>query len=193
MRTVPLLFLAASLAACGAEAPSASSIDLPSFEAPAATAASSAPMPRACALVSAEQAAMVLGQTASPMSDDAEACVYASSEHPGSITLLTLILSDSGDVATAREVFNGIAGLHGNLNGMINQAVGTKSNKSGQELDDLGDEAWLSGGNVDLVATRQLVVRKGSRILTLNVTGMGDSSGVAGRMQAVARNAVAAL
>ena len=193
MRIVPMLFVAASLAACGADAPPAAGVDLPGFEAPAATAISAAPMPRACALVSVEQAAMVLGQNASPMSDDAEACVYASADHPGSITLLTLILSDNGDEATAREVFNGIAGLHGGLNGMINQAVGARSKKSGQELDDLGDQAWLSGGNADLVTSQQLVVRKGSRILTLNVTGMGERSGVAGRMQALARNAVSAL
>ncbi len=151
------------------------------------------PLPRACALVTAEQAQSVLQQGVGQMSDEPEACIWASSGSRGRITMLMVLVSDNGDLSTAQAVFNSVTGLSGNLNAMVNKQVGAATKKSGQELDDLGDEAWLSASNADLVGTQQLVVRKGRRMLTLNVTGMGQTEGLAQRLEALARNATPRL
>ena len=151
------------------------------------------PLPRACALVTAEQAQSVLQQGVGQMSDEPEACIWASSGSPGRITMLMVLVSDNGDLSTAQAVFNSVTGLSGNLNALVNQQVDAKTKKSGQELDDLGDEAWLSASNADLVGVQQLVVRKGRRMLTLNVTGMGQTEGLAQRLEALARNATPRL
>lgn len=189
-----LLLALVSLAACSGEQASAEqSTNWPSFdqpsvaEKPKTTAAK--PLPNACALVSAEQAQAVLQQNASTMNDEPESCIWVSSDSPGSITMLMVQVSDNEDEDMAQQVFNGITGLQGNLNELVNQNVGAKTKKSGQELDDLGDEAWMSASNADLIGTQQLVVRKGTRLLTLNVTGMGKTDGLAQRMEALARSA----
>jgi hypothetical protein len=199
MRTRPaLLSLLLVLAACSDDkAAVESTAAWPAFDQaearPAAESTSTTPLPRACDLVSLEQAQAALNQGASLMSDDPEACVFASSDHPGSITMLMVLVSESDDIAMAQQVFSGVTGMPGNLNALINQKMDARTRKSGRELDDLGDEAWWSGSNADLVNAQQLVVRKGRRMLTLNVTGMGASDGLAGRMEALARSTVPRL
>jgi hypothetical protein len=189
-----LLLTVASLAACGGEQASAEqTTSWPSFDQPSAAvkpkSTNAKPLPNACALVSAAQAQVVLAQNVSPMNDEPENCIWVSSDSPGSITMLMVQVSDNEDEEMAQQVFNGITGLQGNLNELVNQNVGAKTKKSGQELDQLGDEAWLSASNADLIGAQQLVVRKGTRLLTLNVTGMGKTDGLAQRMEALARSA----
>lgn len=196
------LAAALALSACGkaSETASAGAGEWPSFEQPAAAAkakASSAPPPKACALVSAEQAEAVLRQPVSLMSDEPENCIWASAGNPGQITMLMVNVSDNDDMAMAQTVFNALTGLQGNLSSTVNAQLGEKTKKSGQELEGLGDEAWVSGSNMDLIGTQQLVVRKGARILTFNITGMtkgkGMSEGLAARMEALARSAAPQL
>lgn len=197
-RTILILGVLISAGCSGEPANAEKAADAwPSFDAPdpAVTQKSvaKAPLPRACDLMSATQAEQVLAQSATLLSDEAEACMWASADHPGSITMLMVLVSDHDDEAMAQEVFAATTGLQGNLSSMINQQVDTKTKKSGQELDDLGDEAWLSASNVDLIGTQQLVVRKGTRVLTLNVTGMGKTDGLGKRLEAAARKAVPQL
>ncbi len=189
-----------ALAACnkGSETAPPSASEWPSFDqAAAAPKAARTPLPKACALVSAEQAEAVLKQPVSLMSDEPENCIWASAGNPGQITMLMVNVSDNDDVAMAQSVFNALTGLQGNLSSTVNAQLGEKTKKSGQELDDLGDEAWVSGSNMDLVGTQQLVVRKGARILTLNITSMtkgkGMADGLGARLQALARSAEPAL
>ncbi|MDO9452800.1 MAG: hypothetical protein Q7J29_08055 [Stagnimonas sp.] len=189
-----------ALAACnkGSDSAPQSASEWPSFDQAApATKTASTPLPKACALVPAEQAQVVLAQPVSLMSDEPENCIWASAGNPGQITMLMVNVSDNDDVAMAQTVFNALTGLQGNLSGTVNAQLGEKTKKSGQELEDLGDEAWVSGSNMDLIGTQQLVVRKGARILTLNITGMtkgkGMSEGLAPRLQALARSAARQL
>ncbi len=83
--------LAALISGCDKKA-DAESTDWPSVE--AATASSSSkeapagPLPRACALLTMEEAQTVIGQSAGQMADDPENCMWASSEHPGRMTML---------------------------------------------------------------------------------------------------------
>lgn len=197
-RTLVLLMICI-LAACSGENANADkpASNWPAFEqpegAPVTDTNPTTPLPRACDLVTAEQAERVLEQSAGLMSDEDETCLWASAENPGSITMLMVIVGDNDDVAMAQEVFNGITGMQGNVSAIINKQMDVKTKKSGQELDDLGDEAWLSASNTDLVGTQQLVVRKGTRLLTLNVTGMGKTEGLAQRLEALARGAVVKL
>jgi hypothetical protein len=194
-----LIIISCAVAACSGDQANADNAaeTWPAFDQPdsnpVAAAKPATPLPRACDLVSAEQAQATLNQSANLMSDDAEVCVYASADNPGSITMLMVLVSDNEDIAMAQEVFNGITGMQGNLSALVNQQLDVKTRKSGQELDDLGDEAWLSASNTDLVGGQQLVVRKGTRLLTLNVTGMGSRDGLARRMQTLARDAVPRL
>jgi len=156
---------------------------------------SATPLPRACDLVPEARAKQVLGQSAVLMSDDPEACAWASSDHPGRFTMLMVVVVDNDDVAMAEEVFRATAGMQGNISAMVNQQLGEKTRKSGQELEGLGDEAWLSSSNMDLVDGQQLIVRKGARLLTLNVTGMalGKSRDLGQRLEDLARSAVPQL
>lgn len=194
MRLAALTLLSlAALAACnkGSDGAAPSASDWPAFDqaAPAPKAAS-APAPRACELVTAEQAEAVLQQPVSLMSDDPENCIWASAGSPGQFTMLMVGITDNEDVAMAQTVFNALTGMHGNLSSTVNAQLGEKTKKSGQELEDLGDEAWMSASNMDLIDTRQLVVRKGARLFTLNITGMTKGQGLpaatAKSLQAVA-------
>jgi hypothetical protein len=193
-----LLVMTFALSACSDDQAAAGSADdWPAFDQaetqPEKEPKSTPPLPRACDLVSTQQARTTLNQSANLMSDDAEACVFASADHPGRITMLMIVVSESDDIEMARQVFNGVTGIQGDLNGLVNQQVDAKTRKSGREIDDLGDEAWWSSSNADLIDTQQLVLRKGRRMLTLNITGMGDSDGLAQRMEVLARSAVLKL
>ena len=192
-----LIALAVSGCGKGSESAAPAAGDWPSFDEPSAKAVAKAALPKACALVSAEQAEAVLKQPVSLMSDEPENCIWASAGNPGQITMLMVNVSDNDDMAMAQTVFNALTGLQGNLSSTVNAQLGEKTKKSGQELEDLGDEAWVSGSNMDLIGTQQLVVRKGVRILTLNITGMtkgkGMSEGIAARMESLARSAAPQL
>ncbi len=211
MRLITLAVLPLfALAACGQSdpAPAATAVaasDWPSFESPAsATPAASpepsTPLPKACELVSAAEAQAVLAQEVTLMSDDPENCMWTSSGGMGSITMLLVQPSEQDDLEMAQSVFNAITGLTGNLATTVNQQIGESTKKSGQELDDLGDEAWRSTASVGAdfggglqVGSQQLVVRKGRRLLTLNVTGSSKTDGLAARLEALARNATPKL
>ncbi len=192
---LPLLVLSA----CGKESPAADASAWPSFEQAQAQPPAESPLPAACSLLSAEQASTVLGSEASLMTEEPEACMYGSSAGVGNITMLTLIVGDNEDLAMAQAVFNGIAGQPGNLAGTVNSRIGEKTKKSGQDLDALGDEAWLSAASFGAsfgshqVGAQQLVLRKGTRVLTLNVTGTDKLQGLAQRLETLARSAVAQL
>lgn len=201
MRPLTLVLICGcALAACkGGEAAPEQSSNWPTFEQPATATAARAPLPTACSLLTATDAQAVLGEEAGLMSDDPENCMWASSPQPGVITMLMVQVSDNDDLAMAQEVFNGIVGMPGKLAGMVNEQAGEKTKKSGREIDDLGDEAWLSaasfggGFGPHQVGGQQLVVRKGTRLLTLNVTGSSKADRLAPRLEALARSAVEKL
>lgn len=199
LRIAPAL-LALWLAACGGKDDAQAGGDWPSFEAPASRKDEArAPLPRACSLLGAEQAQAVLLVEAGLMVDEAEACMWSGSAGVGRITMLTLTLLDNDDLAMAETVFDGITSSQGALAALVNQQVGEKTKKSGQELEDLGDAAWLSSASYGesfgphQVVGRQLAVRKGARVLVLNVTGSSKSEGLAQRLETLARSAVPQL
>jgi len=117
-------------------------------------------------------------------------------ESPGRITMLMLQVSDAGDQAQAQILFEAMIGMAGSDSAVA--AGAPESTVSGQLLEGLGDAAWISAMQVELIGARQIHVRKGSRLLSLNVTGMasGDSTArtaLAERLQALAQSAVAKL
>ncbi len=174
-----LLILASAatllMSGCGEKA-DAESTDWPSVEAATASTASkdapAGPLPRACTLLTMEEAQTVIGQSAGQMADDPENCMWASSEHPGRMTMLMVQVIRGGTPAETDTLYENLTGLSGNLNMAVNDQLGKKTSKSGQDIEGLGDAAWCSASNADLIGAQQLVVRNGTIILSLNITGM---------------------
>lgn len=187
------------MSGCGKKA-DAESADWPSVEAAAASTASkdapAGPLPRACTLLTMEEAQTVIGQSAGQMADDPENCMWASSEHPGRMTMLMVQVIRGGTPAETGTLYENLTGLSGNLNMAVNDELGKKTSKSGQEIEDLGDAAWCSASNADLIGAQQLVVRHGTIILSLNITGMtmGErQASLCPRLEAAGRTALGRL
>jgi hypothetical protein len=174
-----LLPLVLALSACGGDSPSASS------ESPGATTAAveaaAGPLPKACALIDAARAQVVLGQPAGLMGDDPENCVWASQGHPGSIAMLMVQISEESSEDDAKTLFDAMASALGGTNG------------GDDALQGLGDQAWRTRGNLDAVSARAIAVRKGRRVLVLNVTGMRTDAGLDARLEQAARDTLTKL
>jgi hypothetical protein len=167
--------LSALMSGCGKKA-DAESAEWPAVEASTSSAASdettAGPLPHACTLLTTEEAQTVIGRSAGQMADDPENCMWASSEHPGRMTMLMVQVIRGGTAAETDTLYENLTGLSGNLNMAVNDQLGKKTSKSGQDIEGLGDAAWCSASNADLIGAQQLVVRKGTIILSLNITGM---------------------
>ncbi|MFZ5637412.1 MAG: hypothetical protein ACOY82_12610 [Pseudomonadota bacterium] len=149
---------------------------------PSVMAASDGPLPNACALIDANQVQTVLGQPAGMMGDDPENCVWASQGHPGNIAMFMVQLSEESSADEAQTMYDAMVGALG----------GSPGDDSGT-LSGLGDRAWRTTGNVDAVRARAIVVRKGRRMLVLNLTGMRPDSGLDARLEQAARDAATRL
>ena len=187
------------MSGCGKKA-DADSADWPSVEAAAAATASkdppAGPLPRACTLLTMEEAQTVIGQSAGQMADDPENCMWASSEHPGRMTMLMVQVIRGGTSAETGTLYENLTGLSGHLNMAVNDELGKKTSKSGQEVEGLGDAAWCSASNADLIGAQQLVVRSGTIILSLNITGMTkgeQQASLCPRLEAAGRTALGRL
>ncbi len=200
-RYVLILSLAAIplFAGCEKKANDAST-EWPATEAPTASAAGDqtpdGPLPRACTLLTIEEAQTVIGQSAGQMADDPENCMWASSEHPGRMTMLMVQVIRGGTPAETDTLYENLTGLSGNLNMAVNDQLGKKTGKSGQEVEGLGDAAWCSASNADLIGAQQLIVRTGTIILSLNITGMtmGErQASLCPRLEAAGRTALGRL
>jgi hypothetical protein len=173
-----LLFLVISatllMAGCSNNADSTST-QWPSVDEPATnttTDTARPALPRACTLVTAEEAQAVVGYAVGQMADDPENCMWAGGDNPGRLTMLMVQIIRADTAAESNALFDSLTGLSGNLNMTVNDQLGEKTRKSGQEIEGLGDAAWCSSSNADLVGTQQMIVRNGTIILSLNVTGM---------------------
>ncbi len=173
--------IALALGACDKEA----STTTPSADsAPVATSSTaSGPLPKACSLIDAAGAQTILGQPAGLMGDDPENCVWASQGLPGSVAMLMVQISEEASEEDAHTMYE-----------MMVKATGGTPGDQASTIAGLGDEAWRNAGKVDAVSARQVLVRKGRRLLFLNVTGMGDADGqLVTRLESAARGAVAGL
>ena len=180
--TTLLLLGALAIAGCSAasDAPDASPAanaaepDWPSLEAAPAAAAKDPPadLPRPCVLVTADDAQAVIGAEAGQMADDQDVCMWAGGDNPSALTMLMVQVFRADTAKEAAVLFDNLTGLSGNLGMMVNEAIDKPTRKSGQEIEDLGDAAWCSSSNADLIGTQQMIVRSGTVILSLNVTGL---------------------
>lgn len=89
-------------------------------------------------------------------------------------------LSESGDAEEAQDTFDA----------MVSALGGTQGGSTPQGL---GDRAWRTQGQLDAVQARAVVVRKGHRLLILNVTGMRADAGLDARLEQAARDAISRL
>ncbi len=159
--------------ACNKDNPVASS-EWPSVDDPASkvNASPRADLPRACTLITAEEAQAVIGSAAAQMADEPENCMWAGGDNPGRITMLMVQIIRADNATETAVLFDSLTGLSGNLNMTVNDQIGEKTRKSALEIEGLGDAAWCSSSNADLIGAQQMITRKGSLILSLNVTGM---------------------
>lgn len=184
------LMLAAALPGCGDAATSGAS---DSDKVATATSTHSGPLPKACELLDATQAQTVLGQPASLMGDDPENCVWASQGHPGSMAMLMVQISEESSADEAQSLFDAMVKAAGGMTDAVNAGIGAESTHLDSAPAGLGDRAWRRIGNVDAIGARQIVVRKGRRLLFLNVTGMRGDSEMDARLEQAARDVVAKL
>jgi hypothetical protein len=143
-----------------------------------------------------EEAQTVIGQSAGQMADDPENCMWASSEHPGRMTMLMVQVIRGGTPAETDTLYENLTGLSGHLNMAVNDQLGKKIGKSGRDIEGLGDAAWCSASNADLIGAQQLVVRNGTIILSLNITGMTkgkQQASLCPRLEAAGRTALGRL
>jgi hypothetical protein len=191
--TTLLLALSCLLISCKQhDTASADTSTWPSFDSPEVAKTENVVLPPACTLVTAAEAATVLGQEVSPMSNEPGNCIWASAGNPGQFTLFMVQLSRGETPAETQTLFDAMTGLTSDLHTTINKQLGERTRKSGSEIEGLGDAAWHSGSNADLIGTEQFVVRKGNVVLQLSITGMtrtGKLQGFSGRLETAARDA----
>ena len=194
-RTLLVLFafaLAFALSGCSGDTPGASST-AGSVATKTDTVAPPGPLPKACALLDAAQAQTVLGQPAGLMGDEPENCLWASQGHPGQIAMLMVQVSEETSDEEAQTMFDAMVKAAGGVTGAVNAGLGTDDRSRDGTLAGLGDRAWRTTGRVDAIAARQILVRKGRRLLYLNVTGMRADSGMDARLEQAARDAIPKL
>ncbi len=192
-RTPLVLFaLAFALSGCGGDTPGTSSAAV-SVATKTETAAPSGPLPKACALLDAAQAQAVLGQPAGLMGDEPGNCLWASQGHPGQIAMLMVQISEEASDEDAQTMFDAMVKAAVGVTGAVNAGLGAEDRSRDGTLAGLGDRAWHTTGHVDAIAARQILVRKGRRLLYLNVTGMRADSGMDARLEQAAREAIPKL
>lgn len=208
MTTHPLVTLfslcaALTLAACSqatdSQAASNSESDWPAPQvaaAPESAAGTPADLPRPCTLVTADDAQAVIGSEVGQMADDQDVCMWAGGENPSAITMLMVQVFRADTPEETALLFDNLAGLSGNLGMMVNEAIDKPTRKSGQDIEGLGDAAWCSSSNADLIGTQQLIVRSGTVLLSLNVTGLtkdGRAASLCPKLEAAGRLAYGRL
>lgn len=160
---------------------------------PAAAKTAALPLPRACTLISEVEAKTLLGQEVSRMDDSAENCMWASAGSPGRFTMLMVQPMQADSVADAQTQFEVLVDGLDALNKTINDSTRQRTRKSGVNIDGLGDQAWRTASNVDVVSTQRLIARKGTRLLVVNITGMARAEGVGERLESFTKTAIAKL
>jgi hypothetical protein len=196
---LPAIAMALLLAGCSQASEAPGETAWPSIDqapAPAAADAPAAPLPRPCSLVTADDAQAVIGSEVGEMANDQDVCMWAGGDSPGSITTLMVQLMRADTVEETTLLFDNLTGLSGNLGMTVNDQMGKPTRKSGQDIEALGDAAWCSATNADLVGTQQLIVRSGTTILSLNVTGMtqgGRPTSLCPKLEVAGRQAFARL
>ena len=193
---ITFALLLAGCSQAGNSAPEAAWPSLDEAPASARSDATPAELPRPCTLVTADDAQAVIGSEVGEMANDQDVCMWAGGDSPGAITMLMVQLMRADSEDETAVLFDNLTGLSGNLAMAVNDAAGTTTRKSGQDIEGLGDAAWCSASNADLVGSQQVIVRSGTVLLTLNVTGMTKGERQASlcpKLEAAARQAFARL
>jgi hypothetical protein len=131
-----------------------------------------AALPHACSLINAEQAQAIIAYPATQMADDPENCMWAGGDNPGRLTMLMVQILRADTPTETIALYDNLTGLSGNLGMMVNEQLDKKTRKSGQDIEGLGDAAWCSSSNADLIGSQQMIVRSGTTIFSFNVTNM---------------------
>lgn len=179
------LLLPALLAACHGSAP-------PPLAAPASATTAAPTSPAACTRLSQSQAAQVLALPATrAIPDKPENCSWNSGREDMPFPVLNLSVNPLPDEASAARLFEATSRVQSKLSHGVNAALGEQTRRSGRAPEGLGDEAWLQADDMAGADTTLLVIRAGRTVYTLGVVGMGKTEGLAERLEAAGRRAVA--
>jgi hypothetical protein len=142
-----------------------------------------------CQLVTAADVQAVFGNQVETMADEPETCTYNSKGAVTDVapfTMLIITLTPNADEAEARDAMQMMLKMQGFIGDVVNDAMTAPNTHALQTLDGVGDEAYLSKGNLDLMSNTQLTLRKGRMVLNMGAIGLkGDAE--AGKLETLAR------
>ncbi len=174
---LPMLVLA--LAGCGDDTSSGN----------ATTSASSGGILPPCQLLTPADVQTTFGHAVEVMADEPETCVYNSKGNvtdSAPFTMLTLSLLPNANETEAKETLQLSLKMQDFMGGVINDAMKTPNQQSQQVLTGIGNEAYLTVGNLDLLSNTQLIFRKGRMVMTLGAVGLQGEPEV-GKLETLAR------
>ncbi len=88
--------------------------------------------------------------------------------------------------AEAKETLQLSLKMQDFMGDVINDAMKTPNQQAQQVLTGVGDEAYLTVGNLDLLSNTQLIFRKGRMVMTLGAVGLQGEPEV-GKLETLAR------
>lgn len=131
-----------------------------------------------CQVVTAADVQAVFGNVVETMADEPETCTYNSKGAVTDVapfTMLIITLTPNTDEAEAKDALQMMLKMQGFIGDAVNDAMKAPNTHALQTLDGVGDEAYLSKGNLDLMSNTQLTLRKGRMVLNMGAIGLkGD-------------------
>jgi len=135
-----------------------------------------------CELVTAEMVQSAFNQPVNQQTAEPDDCTYSGIGNSAAFITLTTTLLTAASVTEAREFYQTSVKLSGGLNQILGDvdkmANGKPDPAIAQQANDLngvGDEAWLKPGGSNPLAVTKAEVRKGISVLGVGAIGMDSA------------------
>ena len=135
-----------------------------------------------CELVTAEMVQSAFNQPVNQQTAEPDDCTYSGIGNSAAFITLTTTLLTAASVTEAREFYQTSVKLSGGLNQILGDvdkmANGKPDPAIAQQANDLngvGDEAWLKPGGSNPLAVTKAEVRKGVSVLGVGAIGMDSA------------------
>lgn len=139
-----------------------------------------------CQLVTAADVKAIFSHDVVIMADEPETCIYHSVVGNVPFGMLTLSLIPSANEKDAKLAMQISLKMQGFIGDTVNDGMKTTDNQSQRVLDGIGDEAYLHVGNLDLMSTTQLILRKGHMVMNIGVIGLRGEAEIS-KLESIAR------
>jgi hypothetical protein len=135
-----------------------------------------------CELVTAEMVQSAFNLPVNQQTAEPDNCTYSGIGNSAAFISLTATLLTADSVSEAREVYQTSVKLSGGLNqilGDVDKMTNGKSDpaiaQQANDLNGVGDEAWLKPGGGNPLAVTKAEVRKGVYVLGIGAIGMDST------------------